>query len=167
MRTILAVMFCVVFTSVVEAQAQSLSLMPMPAKVQMGNGQLLIDPNFSVSIAGHHEARLDRAVELFLVQLRRQTGMPPIDMKVTDSATATLVIQAAAGTKAVQELGEDESYRLDITRFWRAAERADYARRHARPADFPATGADHERRLRRACGFDRRQPALSLARIDD
>ena len=113
MRTILAVMFCLVFTSGVEAE--SLNLMPMPAKVQMGSGQLLIGPNFSVSIAGHHEARLDRAVENFLVQLRRQTGMPPIDMKVTDAATATLVIQAAAGTKAVQELGEDESYRLDIS----------------------------------------------------
>ena len=36
-------------------------------------------------------------------------------MKVTDSPTATLVIQAAGGTKAVQEFGEDESYRLDIT----------------------------------------------------
>ena len=106
--------------------------MPMPAKVQTGTGQLVIDPNFSVSIAGHHEARLDRAVELFLTQLRRQTGMPPIDMKVTDSATATLVIQAAGGTKAVQELGEDESYRLDVTEFRRAADRADHARRHAR-----------------------------------
>ena len=112
-RTILAVMLCGVFVS--GAQAQSLNLMPMPAKVQMGTGQLVIDPNFSVSIAGHHEARLDRAVELFLTQLRQQTGMPPIDMKVTDSATATLVIQAAGGTKAVQELGEDESYRLDVT----------------------------------------------------
>ena len=114
-RTILAVMFCLAFISVVEAQAQSLNLMPLPAKVQMGSGQLVVDPNFSVSIAGHHEARLDRAVELFLVQLRRQIGMPPIDMKVTDSATATLVVQAAAGTKAVQELGEDESYRLEIS----------------------------------------------------
>ena len=96
-RTILAVMLCGVF--VPGAQAQSLNLMPMPAKVQMGTGQLVIDPNFSVSIAGHHEARLDRAVELFLTQLRRQTGMPPIDMKVTDSATATLVIQAAGGNQ--------------------------------------------------------------------
>jgi len=106
-------MLCGVFVS--GAQAQSLNIMPMPAKVQTGTGQLVIDPNFSVSITGHHEARLDRAVELFLTQLRRQTGMPPIDMKLTDSATATLVIQATGGTKAVQELGEDESYRLDIT----------------------------------------------------
>ena len=116
MRIILAVMLCVAFTSVVEAEPpQSLNLMPLPAKVQTGDGQLLIDRNFSVSIAGHHEARLDRAVEIFLGQLRRQTGMPPIDMKVTDSPSATLVIQAAGGTKPVQELGEDESYKLDVT----------------------------------------------------
>jgi hexosaminidase len=111
-RTILAVMFCLVFTSGLEAQ--SLNLTPLPAKVQMGSGQLLVDPAFSVSIAGHHEVRLDRAVEIFLTQLRRQTGMPPIDMKVTDSSHATLVIQAAGGAKDVQALGEDESYRLDI-----------------------------------------------------
>ncbi|MGZ4733388.1 MAG: beta-N-acetylhexosaminidase [Terriglobales bacterium] len=114
-RTILAaVMLCAIFTSVAEAQ-QSLSLMPLPKKVQTGNGRLLIDRNFSVSISGHHEARLDRAVEIFLGQLRQQTGMPPIDMKVADSPSATLVIQAAGGTKLVQELGEDESYKLDIS----------------------------------------------------
>jgi hexosaminidase len=115
-QTILGVMLCLLFAFGVEAEAQqSLNLMPLPAKVQMVGGQLLIDPAFSVSFAGHHEARLDRAAELFLNQLRRQTGMPPIDMKVTDSANATLVIQADGGTKDVQELGENESYRLDIS----------------------------------------------------
>jgi hexosaminidase len=111
-RTILAVMLGVVLTSV--GEAQSLNLMPMPAKVQTGSGQLLIGPTFSVSIAGRHEARLDSAVEIFLGQLGRQIGMPPIDMQIADSTKATLVIQAAGGTKGVQELGEDESYRLDI-----------------------------------------------------
>ncbi len=117
MRTILAaVMLCVLFTSVVKVQArQSLNLMPLPAKVQMGSGHLVIGPTFSVSIAGQHEARLDRAVEIFLGQLGLQIGMPPIDMQVVDSANATLVIQAAGGTKSVQELGEDESYRLEIS----------------------------------------------------
>jgi hexosaminidase len=81
----------------------------------MGSGPLLIGPTFSVSIAGRHEARLDRAVEIFLAQFGRQIGMPPIDMQVADSANATLVIQAAGGTKGVQELGEEESYRLDIS----------------------------------------------------
>jgi hexosaminidase len=112
-RTILAVMFCLVFTCGLDAQ--SLNLMPTPAKVQMGSGQLLIGPTFSVSIAGRHEPRLDSAIEIFLGQLGRQIGMPPIDMQIADSTKATLVIQAAAGTKNVQELGEDESYRLDIS----------------------------------------------------
>ena len=54
-RTILAVMLCALFASGVEAQAQqSLNLMPLPAKVQMGSGRLLIGPTFSVSIAGRH-----------------------------------------------------------------------------------------------------------------
>ncbi len=115
LRTILAVMICLAFTSVIEAQAQQpLNLMPSPAKVQTGNGQLLIGPTFSVSIAGAHEARLDRAVQIFLGQLGRQIGMPPIDMQVANSANATLLIRAANATKAVQELGEDESYRLEI-----------------------------------------------------
>jgi hexosaminidase len=88
--------------------------MPQPAHAQLGNGQLLIGPTFSVAITGQKEARLQRAVELFLIQLGQQIGMPPIDMMVTGSTNATLVIQCASGTRSVQELGEDESYRLEI-----------------------------------------------------
>jgi hexosaminidase len=115
-RTILAaVVFCAILMPGSEAQVQqSLNLMPMPAKLQLGNGRLLIGPSFSVTITGHKESRLVGAVELFLTQLRRQTGMPPIDMKVTDSASATLVIQCDGGTNPVQQVGEDESYRLEI-----------------------------------------------------
>jgi hexosaminidase len=115
-RTILAaVVLCATFISRSDAQVQqSLSLMPMPAQAQLGNGRLLINPSFTVAVTGHKEPRLDRALELFLTQLRRQTGMPPIDMKVTDAASATLVIQCEGGTKEVQELGEDESYRLEV-----------------------------------------------------
>src|SRR6266478_1413743 len=117
LRTILvAVALCVIFTSPGEAQVrQSPNLMPMPAKLQLGNGRLLIDPTFSVAVTGHKETRLHRAVELFLSQLGQQTGMPPIDMRMTDSPSAPLVIQCAGGTKEVQELGEDESYRLEIS----------------------------------------------------
>lgn len=112
-RTILVVMICLLFAAVAQAQP-SLSLMPLPAKVQMGSGQLLIGPTFSVSIAGRHEPQLDRAVEIFLGQVGRQIGMPPIDMQVADSANATLMIHADSGSDPVQELGEDESYRLDV-----------------------------------------------------
>ena len=116
-RTILAALIlCAISTTLGKAQMQQpLNLMPVPAKAQLGSGRLLIGRSFSLAITGHKEPRLESAVELFLAQLGRQTGLPPIDMKVTDSASATLAIQCDGGTNDVQELGEDESYRLEVT----------------------------------------------------
>ena len=116
-RTILAALIlCAISTTLGKAQMQQpLNLMPVPAKAQLSSGRLLIDRSFSVAISGHKEPRLQGAVELFLAQLGRQTGLPPIDMKVVDSANATLAIQCDGGTKDVQQLGEDESYRLEVT----------------------------------------------------
>jgi hexosaminidase len=116
-RTILpALILCAISTTLGKAQMQQpLNLMPVPAKAQLSSGRLLIDRSFSVAISGHKEPRLQGAVELFLAQLGRQTGLPPIDMKVVDSANATLAIQCDGGTKDVQQLGEDESYRLEVT----------------------------------------------------
>ena len=116
-RTILAALIlCAISTTLGKAQMQqTLNLMPVPAKAQLSNGRLLIEKSFSVAISGHKEPRLERAVELFLAQLGRQTGLPPIDLKVADSANATLAIQCDGGTKDVQQLGEDESYRLEVT----------------------------------------------------
>lgn len=112
MRIILIVlMLC---AAVVSAEPQQLSLMPMPAEVRIGAGQLLIDSSFSVGINGRSDTRLQRAVELFLQNLRRQTGMPPLDMKVTDASAAKLVVHNERESKDVLELGEDESYLLEI-----------------------------------------------------
>ena len=97
------------------AEPQQLNLMPMPASVQVKAGQLVIDPSFSVGISGHSDAQLQRAVERFLDNLRRQTGMPRLDMKVTNSAQAKLMVHCEHASKAVQELGEDESYSLEIS----------------------------------------------------
>jgi hexosaminidase len=103
-----------VFVSSSAAEPRPLSLMPMPAKVQLKTGRLVIDASFTVGISGHSDV-LQRAVERFLDNLRRQTGMPPLDMKVTDAGQAKLVVHSAHESKAVQELGEDESYSLEIS----------------------------------------------------
>jgi len=89
--------------------------MPMPAQVQLKTGQLVIDASFTVGISGPSDVQLQRAVQRFLDNLRRQTGMPPLDMKVTDAAKAKLVVHTEHASKAVQELGEDESYSLEIS----------------------------------------------------
>jgi hexosaminidase len=114
-RAILVIlMVCSVFVSSSAAEPRPLSLMPMPAKVQLKTGRLVIDASFTVGISGHSDV-LQRAVERFLDNLRRQTGMPPLDMKVTDAGQAKLVVHSAHESKAVQELGEDESYSLEIS----------------------------------------------------
>src|ERR1700677_3992349 len=81
----------------------------------MQAGQVGNDPAFSVGISGHSDAQLQRTVERFLDDLRRQTGMPPLDMKITNPAQATLTVHCEHETKAVQELGKDESYSPEIS----------------------------------------------------
>jgi len=104
-----------VLMSSAAAEPRQLNLMPMPASVQIQPGQLVIDPSFSVGISGHSDVQLQRAVDRFLDNLRRQTGMTPLDMKVTNAAQAKLVVHCEHESKRVQELGEDESYSLEIS----------------------------------------------------
>src|SRR5207249_12193882 len=114
MRTMLVVLAMYSLAVFAEVQNAPLNLMPMPANIKMGAGQLGVDTSFSVAISGHKEPRLQRTVEIFLDHLRRQTGMLPLDMKVSDSSTGTLLIDDST-SQEVQELGEEESYRLGIT----------------------------------------------------
>jgi hexosaminidase len=115
-RAILVILIlCAVFVSSSAAEPRPLSLMPLPANVQLKTGQLVIDASFTVGISDHYDAQVQRTVERFLENLRRQTGMPPLDMKVTDAAQAKLVVHSERASKAVQELGEDESYSLEIS----------------------------------------------------
>jgi hexosaminidase len=108
-------MFSVTLTRLADAQApSSLNLMPVPANLQMGTGQLVVDATFSVAISSPRDPLLQRAVDRFLNDLRRQTGMLPLDMKVGDVSKATLVVSADHQSRDVQVLGEDESYSLEI-----------------------------------------------------
>jgi hexosaminidase len=96
------------------ALAQSspqLNLMPMPASVQPGTGQLLITQSFSVAVTGTRDASLERGVERFLKQLSLQTGTPLLSKAGSASA---LTVRAERGRAPVQKLGEDESYELTV-----------------------------------------------------
>ena len=116
MRIILALLAMGVMFSIAEAQPQpTLNLLPWPAKLQTGSGQLGVDSSFSVTLTGYKDAFLQRAADRFLDDLRRQTGMGPLNMRVSADSKATLVIQVAHAAKPVQELGEDESYTLQVT----------------------------------------------------
>ncbi|MGB7727824.1 MAG: family 20 glycosylhydrolase [Candidatus Acidiferrum sp.] len=112
----LLVFFALVIVSG-SARAQSpaeLNVMPLPAKVQTASGALKIDGNFTFLFAGYREARLDRAGQRFMTTLNHETGIV-FGHAPANSASATLVVTTDRESKPVQELGEDESYTLEVT----------------------------------------------------
>jgi len=88
--------------------------MPRPESAQFGTGSLAVDSSLSVVFTGYTEPRLERAAERFLRQLAHQTGLP-LSLKPSRTAKATLVIQTDHASKEIQEVGEDESYILDVS----------------------------------------------------
>ncbi len=93
----------------------AMNLMPMPAKLQAGSGFLKIDETFRLFLAGYQEPRLERASQRFLEQLHRQTSLVLQSRETADPAKAILQITTDHESKAIQEVGEDESYALDVT----------------------------------------------------
>ena len=91
-----------------------LNVMPLPAHVQVTGGVLKIEEGFTLSFSGYREARLDRAAQRFETQMARQTGIPFRAIVAKDPSKATLLITTDHESKAVQELGEDESYSLEV-----------------------------------------------------
>jgi hexosaminidase len=113
MRYLLTALFLATLIMPAAAQRQ-LNLMPIPAAYQLGNGQLPITATFSVDLTGHNEPRLERAAARFLRTLSRQTAI--VFVKVPSNVPhATLVVRTDHGSEAVQELNENESYKLNVT----------------------------------------------------
>ena len=108
------VLCVLVLPAMTAAQQPAPTLLPVPAKVQTGTGSLRVGAAFSVALTGYSEPRLERSVERFLHQLALQTALP-LSTKAASNAKATLVIHTDHGSKEVQELGEDESYALEVS----------------------------------------------------
>jgi hexosaminidase len=91
----------------------SLDLMPLPAHAALGAGQFLIDGSFAVAVENNPDPRVVEGRQRFMELLGRETGIP---FAVNPAAgRASFVIHTAGPSDAVQQLGEDESYRLAIT----------------------------------------------------
>ena len=111
---LLLFLFAVLIPKWTGAQQPAPNLIPVPASVKSGTGSLRVDSSFSVALTGYTEPRLERGVERFLQQLWRQTALP-VNLKPAKSAQATLVIHTDHANKEIQEVGEDESYVLELT----------------------------------------------------
>jgi hexosaminidase len=115
MRTLQFLLSVFLFSFFAMAQIPSSpNFMPVPAKVQVGAGQLLVDQSFTAVSTGQRDVRLDLGIARFLDQVSLQTGMQ-LNGQPADASNATLAISAGNAGRKVQELDEDESYTLEIT----------------------------------------------------
>jgi hexosaminidase len=96
------------------AQApKPLPIMPEPAHFTRSQGQFTIDGNFNVSLTGYTEPRLERARKRFLKTLSRETGIPI--WHEAQFHTAKFIVETTGPSDKIQQLGENESYHLQIT----------------------------------------------------
>jgi hexosaminidase len=99
---------------IVRAQGKSsLPIMPLPEHVVLGGGEFPIDGSFGIALKGYKEPRLERAQQRFLDTLSRETGIPLWREAIHNQPR--FIVQTAGPSAAVQQLGEDESYHLEIS----------------------------------------------------
>lgn len=112
-RLVVAICACVIPCGLSAQNNVVVSLMPMPAHMSLGQGQFIIDEKFGVALKGYQESRLVRAEQRFLDTLSRETGIPL--WREAQLNVPQFTIQTAKASAAVQQLGEDESYHLEIS----------------------------------------------------
>jgi hexosaminidase len=89
----------------------TISLMPLPANVSLGEGRFLIDTAFAIQLRGHCDDRARRAAGRFLGNLARRTG---ISINAVGESAGSFVITCSSAGEKVQKLEQDESYRLAV-----------------------------------------------------
>jgi len=91
--------------------------MPWPEQVKTfpSSGYLVVDTSFAVGLDSHADVRLRKTVAMFLNDLRRHTGMLPLDFSIATLGKAQLAIHSDRSSKEMPQLGEDESYTLEVT----------------------------------------------------
>jgi hexosaminidase len=97
--------------------ATTLDLMPVPASVALGSGHLPIDESFAVAVGGEGSSdRLHKGVRRMLRRLSDRSTLflgndAFLDLSESRSAAMTITVDAVGELR----LGEDESYRLQVT----------------------------------------------------
>lgn len=90
-------------------------LMPQPASLTRGSGELALTSAFSINVESPGSERLNRAVARATHQLREKTGLAFAAGTDSRESKAGLVVHVQGEGRAVQTLDEDESYALEVT----------------------------------------------------
>src|SRR5215469_9739543 len=97
-------------------QAQEpLRLLPLPSQVQQGEGFLVIDSGFRISLNGYRDALLEKAALRLAKNLSTKTGLKLAAAPVGEGMPATLRVHCGAADPHFLTPQADESYTLEIT----------------------------------------------------
>jgi hexosaminidase len=88
----------------------AVSLMPVPAHLTMGQGELAIKQDFQISLSGSSDPRLETSAARLLAHISKRTGMP-----LSPGPSPALTIVCNGPGNPVQQFNEDESYKLTVT----------------------------------------------------
>jgi hexosaminidase len=91
------------------------NLMPVPASLRLLGSRMKVEPTFTVAVQGHSDARLLAGIERAVRRLERRTGLEFARSLADIPAAANLVIQCRGAGPATPELGQDESYALEVS----------------------------------------------------
>ena len=89
------------------------ALMPWPASIETGPGELVVGPGFRVAVTGKGGPIVERAAQRLLARLGRQTGYI-LPSPIPVAGEAGLEVRCDAPGKALPHLGMDESYTLTV-----------------------------------------------------
>jgi hexosaminidase len=90
--------------------------MPIPASVKFHSEQLRVDSNFKVATRGHSDARLLGGISRFMKRLEGRTVLTLAPGLAPDDQMTQLIVNCQGPGKDIPGVGENESYRIDITR---------------------------------------------------
>ena len=102
------------FDSVPTPSTPAPNLLPLPASMRAYSGGLKLDGSFTVATTRASDARLERAIQRFQQRLGAKIGTAVQFGLVSDANAAKMTVQCGAASPNVPELGEDESYSLEV-----------------------------------------------------
>jgi hexosaminidase len=141
--------------SLAAQSSPSNTLLPTPQSALFTDARLRLDSAFTLAWIGHRDARLEGAVERTLERLERRAARH-LPRTAASPEAARLVIEVDGAGFTVPDLGEDESYQLEIS--------ATQARLHAATVVGAIRGLETLLQLH---GADREGHFLQAATIND
>jgi hexosaminidase len=109
-----------ILTTVGAVRAQDLvaarrNLMPVPATVAWRDGRLPVTKDFTVAVTGKTDERLRKYIFRVMRRLEGRTVLELSREFAANAANAGLLIETASTGNAIPQLGDEESYNLEIS----------------------------------------------------